>query len=360
MRDDAVIQTRCFADIDVHDSFFDSLKESYPGFEGWFLRKSGETAYVVYDDENALQGFMYLKQESGPVVDIEPPLNARQVLKVGTFKINAHGTRLSERFVKKIFDFALSGGLSLIYVTVFDKHVALIDKLEAYGFARYGTKTSAAGIEQVFVKDFSRLSGQVALDYPVVDARECNKWLLAIKPEFHTRLFPDSLLRTEDPAIVEDLSYANSIHKAYVSYAPAAEELKAGDVVVMYRMADAGRSAEYSSVATSICTVESVRLRQSFVDEDAFVDYCRRNSVFSINELRDWYRKARRGSLSVIRLVYNLALPKRPIRKNLIEDAKLDREARWTLMQLSDAQFKAIADMGRVYEGAVIHKAGVC
>ena len=37
-----------FADIDLNDSFFTSLKEDYPEFEAWFNKKSkdGSKAYV--------------------------------------------------------------------------------------------------------------------------------------------------------------------------------------------------------------------------------------------------------------------------------------------------------------------------
>ena len=37
------------------------------------------------------------------------------------------------------------------------------------------------------------------------------------------------------------------------------DNLKYGDIVVLYRTAENGRSAEYSAVATSICVVEDVK-----------------------------------------------------------------------------------------------------
>lgn len=33
------ITLKCFADFDLNDTFFDSLKEDYPGFEAWFQKK---------------------------------------------------------------------------------------------------------------------------------------------------------------------------------------------------------------------------------------------------------------------------------------------------------------------------------
>lgn len=104
-----VITLKRFADIDLNDSFFDSLKEDYPGFESWFQKKAtnNEKAYVQYTG-NALQAFLYLKKEVGEELsDVTPTRPACNRMKVGTFKIDAHNTKLGERFVKKIMDAAL-------------------------------------------------------------------------------------------------------------------------------------------------------------------------------------------------------------------------------------------------------------
>ncbi|MSS28591.1 hypothetical protein FYJ44_11240 [Desulfovibrio sp. PG-178-WT-4] len=101
MREDGVMQVKKFSEIDITDSFFDTLKSSYAEFSDWFARKANEVAYTVYDGTGHLQGFLYIKGENGPIRDVTPPINASRVLKVGTFKINAHRTKLGERFVKK-------------------------------------------------------------------------------------------------------------------------------------------------------------------------------------------------------------------------------------------------------------------
>ena len=98
------ITLKRFADIDLNDTFFNTLKEDYPGFEAWFQKKSenNSKAYVQYTDNN-LQAFLYLKDESGEeLTDVTPTRPACNRLKVGTFKIDAHNTKLGERFVKKI------------------------------------------------------------------------------------------------------------------------------------------------------------------------------------------------------------------------------------------------------------------
>lgn len=54
-------------------------------------------------------------------------------LKVGTFKIDAHNTKLGEHFIKKIVAAALYMGVTEIYVTIFEKHQGLIKILRRYG-----------------------------------------------------------------------------------------------------------------------------------------------------------------------------------------------------------------------------------
>ncbi|WP_249935020.1 hypothetical protein [Azotobacter chroococcum] len=92
-----------FSKINFDDVFFDSLKEDYREIGAWFEKKSksGDRAYVFFGSDDEIDGFLYLKMESGTVDDISPLLPNGSHLKIGTFKINAHGTKLGERFIKK-------------------------------------------------------------------------------------------------------------------------------------------------------------------------------------------------------------------------------------------------------------------
>ena len=102
-----IMELRKFSTINLDDAFFDSLKIDYPEFVDWFQRKSvaGKSAFVQYDSDGHLQGFLFLKDESKEVDDKITPLMVQKIrLKVGTFKIEAHNTRLGEKFIKKIMD----------------------------------------------------------------------------------------------------------------------------------------------------------------------------------------------------------------------------------------------------------------
>lgn len=72
------LQIKSFSDIDVNDSFFDSLRDSYPEFNKWYNKKaaSGATAYCYYI-EGELKDFLYLKIEEEELLDITPVLPAK-------------------------------------------------------------------------------------------------------------------------------------------------------------------------------------------------------------------------------------------------------------------------------------------
>ena len=146
------IEYKKFSSINIDDPFFDSLKEDYLGFKDWFKRKADKYAYVLYGEDNLLQGFLYLKDESDEVDNkIAPIMEIQKRLKVGTFKIDAHRTRLGEKFIKKIMDTAIYGGYKEAYVTIYPKHSGLVNLLKKYGFAVYGFK----GKELVLVKNYT-------------------------------------------------------------------------------------------------------------------------------------------------------------------------------------------------------------
>ncbi|TDY42230.1 hypothetical protein BX592_12239 [Paraburkholderia rhizosphaerae] len=211
------LERKCFKDVDLTDPFFDSLKASYSEFTEWFTRKAQENAYVFTTEQGAVDGFLYLKVEDGMVSDVNPVLASARRLKVGTLKINAHGTKLGERFIKKIFDHATYEGVQEIYVTVFDVHAPLIALLCRYGFIKRASKKSANGIESVLVKRLYDQHHGIVARYPIVSLPGQRAYLLSLKPEWHTRLLPDSILKTETADIVQDISHTNSIHKVYLT-----------------------------------------------------------------------------------------------------------------------------------------------
>lgn len=346
------ITLKQFADIDLNDTFFNTLREDYPGFEAWFDKKSKDNseAYVQYTNNN-LQAFLYLKDESGEeLTDVTPIRPACNRLKVGTFKIDAHNTKLGERFVKKIMDTALYKEADEIYVTIYPKHEGLIRILQRYGFNEEGKK----GEELVLVKNMKTITGDILKDYPLLTTTDKRKFLLSIYPMYHTKMFPDSILRNEERQkyeLVKDVSYTNSIHKIYLCFMPDTVQLQRGDIVTIYRTKDDKGPARYRSVITSVCQIEEVKTNKDFANVKDFLEYTNYYSIFNPEELKQWYQQK---NCYILKMTYNIALTKRVTNGYLVDKLKMSPKY-WGFFQLTDEQFDAILKEGEVDESVIIN-----
>lgn len=177
--------------------------------------------------------------------------------------------------------------------------------------------------------------------YPKIELNERN-FLLAIYPEFHTKLFPDSKLKTEHINTIVDKKYANSISKVYLSKAPQAKLLKPEDILLIYRTKDKNTNspAYYSSVATSICIVKEIKNINDFSSPLDFKSYCNGTSVFNNNDLQEFYNKEK--YTTAIKFDYYFSLDKRITRANIIKIAPRLENERWTLLKLKDSEIKEI------------------
>lgn len=335
---------KTFAEIDLKDPFFQSLREDYVGFDEWFKSKSNQDAFVQYVNQNIV-GFLYLKVEKLCVEDVVPPIYADRILKIGTFKIDSHGTKMGEQFIKIIMDYASNEKVDVCYVTIYEKHMSLIDLVQQFGFELHGTKGQGEYIENVYLKRMNIITGDIKKDFPLVDYGSAKKYLLSIYPKYHSVLFPDSILTTENKNIITDVSYTNSIQKVYVCSMGQVEALKYGDIVIIYRTAEYGKSAEYSAVATSVCVVEEIKKQDEFVSFEEFYKYVSKYCVFEKNNLR--YRFDR-GGCKAIKMTYNAAMKKRIVRHDLIEEIGLERNQYWGFFELTDEQFQTIVCRGEV------------
>lgn len=343
------LELKRFEQLNLYDPFFDTLKSDYSEFEEWFKKKSEKEAYVLYDEE-FIQGFLYLKMEEGPILDVEPILEKKRILKVGTLKIDPHGTRLGEHFIKKALDHAIIYKAEACYVTIFERHKSLLELLLKYGFYKHGVKQSSNGEELVLVKDMVSTGDDTLKDYPIINTRSAKKFMLAIYPDYHTNMFPDSILKNESFDILEDVSHTNSIHKIYVTGMPV-YQAERGDIIVIYRTNDHKGHAEYRSVATSICVVEEVNSKNDFTDFDDYYSYANTYSIFDRKTLLQWYNKSRSYT---IKMTYNAALTKKLTRKLLAEEVGLNRGERWSFKELSNEQFGKILELGEINEGIVV------
>jgi len=290
------VKIETFADCNLDDHFFDSLKKDYPGFEEWFKKKANEKVYTCKDKEGKYLGFLYLKLEdkAESYADIEPILKPKSRLKIGTFKVSSSGFRLGERFLQIIFDNALENDVEQIYCTLFEKReiLPLYNLLLDWGFERHGIKKHKNGMEEetVVVKTLVYDENKdVKHNFPKVKY-DSNKSFLVIKEKFHTRLIPDASLHIDDSLINESCRYA--MEKVYITTATF-KPIKKGDLAIVYCVGEKGFK-KYSSCVTAVCVIKECKT--IFKDKEEFFKECQDRSVFTQNELEAlWNGKDKLG-----------------------------------------------------------------
>lgn len=337
------VKKQYFGEVTLSDSFFDSFRQDYQGFDKWFNKKSDEVCYVCYQSD-ILSAFLFLKIEGEDenYSDISPILSKKRRLKIGTFKVTSNGYKIGERFLKIIFDNAFAQKVQEIYVTIFDRtpeQLRLIALLEDWGFVFHGTKSTPTGTEMVYVKDFDRKLpvnlNNPKLTYPYI-SRNSSVFLVSIYPDYHTELFPDSILRTESSKdFVDNEPHRNALSKVYISRSWE-RNLKSGDIIVFYRTG--GRR---KGVATTIGVVESLVL--NIQDEAHFIALCRKRSVFSDDELKKhWNHKKSRPF--IVNFLYVSSFRKRPNLDWLIENniVRSIEDAPQGFVKISEGNFRDI------------------
>lgn len=308
------VEKTYFGNINVNDSFFDSFRNDYIGFDKWFARKCDEEAYICNTDEGKVLGFLYLKTE-GPdenYLDVYPPFKPMRRLKVGTFKVESTGFRLGERFIKIIFDNALQRNVDEIYVTLFngrEELTALASLLQRWGFTYYGVKNSNGKEEQVLIKKVKSIISKfsVRMNFPNICCN-CNKFILPIFPKYHTTLLPDSKLNNENRIdFLGREPHRYALQKVYISWA-SDNGVKQGDIILFYRTGDEGSVKKYTSVVTTVAIVDEIISNIS--SEEELLSLCQNRSVFSTQELKSFWAN-HRFNLKVMKFIFVKSLTKR-------------------------------------------------
>ncbi|MDG4971009.1 hypothetical protein [Lactococcus lactis] len=346
-----VIQKIKIGALSVENPFFDSLRESYghDEFNNWLMTKREEDAYVLRDEDKLL-GFLYLKDETEETMCITPSFEYKRRLKIGTFKIDAHRTVLGQRFLSIVLRKMLNEDFDFTYVTLFESQSGLIKLFNKFGFKHWGYKDNG---ELVLYKDLE-VSHDIYKDFPRINIiREKQNHLLGIYPKYHTKLFPDSILTTERDHVVEDLSFTNTNEKIYLTKIKNVNNMNVGDIIVIYRTGEWGKSAEYSAVATSLCTVVEIKNIFDFNSLEDFLSYCGKGTIFTEKELIEFWRN--KCYPYIVKMLYNVPLSKRIIRKDLIQKVGIERSAYAGYMLLTDDQLNRVLEIGEVDESFIIN-----
>jgi len=357
------IKKSYFGEENIDDPFFNTFKEDYPCFEKWFRKKSNEPIYVSKNENGNIVAFLYLKVEgtNEDYSDIEPAFEPKKRLKIGTFKVVLNGFKLGERSLKIIFDNALKQKVEEIYVTIFEKRdeqKRLINLFGDWGFEKWGTKRSTGEI--VMVRNFAKsfIIANPKLSYPFISLNEANKiFIVPIWPDYHTELFPDSILLTESPDdFREDKPHRNAISKVYISRS-CERNVNKGDILLFYRTAEKHKIAYYNAVITTIGIVEEVI--SNFKDENDFISKCRKRSVLSDEELKKWwnYNTYNRPFIINFLHVYSFWQGEKVIRKRLLDLGVLTGEEKELrgLKPISKEDFLKIIKEAKIDESFIIY-----
>ncbi len=296
-----------FSDVDLRDSFFDSLKNDYEEFPNWFARKSteGESALVFYD-EQGVGSFVYLKFENEPIELITEVLQAIPRLKIGTL-------RLAERFRgKRLGEGAL--GVSLwrwqesqvndIYVTVFERHTELINLFVRFGFSCKGKNKRG---ECVYIKSRSNIDySDPYRAFPFINPAFNKAGVIPVFDCFHDRLFPYSELKGNGREMEEETA-GNGITKVYIGAPYTSIHYNVGEPVGIYRIFQGVGQKTYKSVITSYCTITKIDVIKnrgatvvSLID---FIKNAGNKTVFTADELTKIYNES--ANVIMIEMVYN-------------------------------------------------------
>ncbi len=300
-------QWKKFQDVNLEDSFFDSLKSDYPEFVDWFKRKSKEgEETLVYNDEEGIGAFLYLKDENEIIELVDQKLPAVKRVKIGTLRLSERqrGIRLGEGALGVALWKWQEKQVEEIYVTVFEKHEVLINLFEKFGFCCIGKNDRG---ESVYLKSRKNIDYTDAYKaFPFLEPNFNKAGVIPIIETFHDRLFPYSELMGNNKEI-EEITAGNGITKIYIGTPWSMMHYEVGEPVGIYRKYEGSTGATYKSVITSFATITKiVKIKGSNSCNVTINDYIKlagNKTVFSNEELIDIYNNNR--NVVMIEMVYN-------------------------------------------------------
>lgn len=268
----------------LSESFFDSLREGYEGFDEWFRRKARENrmAWVYRNEVGSLAAIcIYATQENEAITDSGERLPGT-ALKLCTFKVSneVRGRKIGELFLKAAFRYGSENGCENLFIHAnAERHDYLIRLLNEFGFEEFGTYAG----DLVLVKSHPLASPDSSLFPPLEYTRRyfphfrqdpaVQKFLIPIQPQFHETLFPD--YQPIQPRLFESQNnVGNAIKLAYLCHAQT-KSINVGDLVIFYRTED-------EKSATSIGVVD----RFEVLDDAARIaSLVSRRTVYALEQI---------------------------------------------------------------------------
>lgn len=296
------------SELDINDSFFDSLKADYPEFEEWYSKKAkeGKQAFA-YIDEQGIGAFVMLKRGECEDIHLEnKTLPKRSRLKISTLKLSerVEGIRLGEGAIGIALWNWLESDDEEIYVTVFDKHRKLIEMLQRFGFKMAGYNS---GREGVYYRSKNSIDFSTPYtSFPFINKETLNFAMLPIEAKWHDKIFPYSELKNTKQD-TEEFAAANGMTKTYICFPYSIPAYSPGMPIMIYRKSSDEYNKGFKSAVTSYGTIVRFEMiKQDWNCLKSYGEYEKmvgNKSVFSPAEIKSFYETKK--NLSVLELVYN-------------------------------------------------------
>lgn len=280
----------------IESSFWDSLRESYPGFDSWFheAARQHRQAWCICNEKDEPLAVCIFKEENNPEVTIEPHQTLYgKVLKLCTFKVaeELRGRKLGERLLYTAFKYASENGYDHAYIQVHAQD-KLIELCSDFGFYKIGKYNE----DEVYVKDMKNPDTGLErahnpfefakLYYPnFLDGNDVNKFIIPIQPQYHNELFPDISDDAEGlfaNQLLSQQSQSNTIKKAYLCQSNT-NQISSGDILLFYRSEDR-KSIQVIGIVEHVkrFSIDDIAMVQALVSK---------RTVFSEEQLKEQLKK---------------------------------------------------------------------
>lgn len=344
------IQKLTLNEIEVDDPIFDSLRDEYEDFDEWVERHPDRNAWVNRTPDGSIGAILIIKPNEVEAIGEHPPLGKRERLKISTLKVaeDRRGSKTGELLISIAIQEAVNHEIEEIYLTHYiQEQDYLVQLVAKYGFVK---KSETDDGESIFIKrvtpgptdDPDPQEAQVRFYPSFYDGNDVNKFLVPVKPLYHSRLFTSYAAR--QPKLREFsgqfYSEGNAIKKAYLSHSNT-RQLDPQDILLFYRTND------HKSI-TSLGVVEQVDYDVS--DAGRISDIVGRRSVFKQHELAEYAEKP----TTVILFTWHFDL-QNPIHYQQLLDEEVVTGPIQSIQQIEQKEYKYIRRAGGIDERFTVH-----
>ncbi|MFM9873670.1 MAG: GNAT family N-acetyltransferase [Fimbriimonadaceae bacterium] len=287
--------------LDPNDSFWDSFKHDYVGFEQWLekVRLDHRDCWVIEGEPGKLAGALIVKWEGKTNV-------GEKTLKICSFKVDSSfgGRKYGELLLKTVFKYCLANEGDALYVTVFPHHVQLIQLLTDFGFYKQGDADTG---EEIFSKVL--ISNAKIIESPenslerfiqngphYAEIPRKDILVIPVLPVYHDLLFPEF---AEQKALLTPIT-GNTLRKVYISKAPR-KNLRPGSILLFYRSRASRDILAWGVLEETLCS-RSV---------DEICAFVMPRTVYSRGEIEEMCET---GGVTAIMFRQGLIEPKNPLK----------------------------------------------